>query len=364
MHDIDTLLDQQNKPPLVFEDALKRMLQSTAGRLGEDFIHRLVVELCQTLHLDVAIIARFHEKDRSKLQTIAVYADGQPQDNFQFGLQGSFCQQVIDDKKSIIESAAQKAFARDLMMLEFNIESGMGVVLKDSANHAIGVLLGLSHCPLHDKQLVNSIFDVFAFRVSSELERQAINQNLRNEVIINQTQIDSVPALMFMLDRHGRFIRWNHYFRSKFGYTRQQIENQSMLMTVQETDRKRIELELEEVFAKGRGSVYVNGVTNSGEVVPLLATAESTTYQGEPVIVGVALDMSEQQVVERNLLRSQGRLATVSNILPSRSSACCIPSRRIPASHFQWSIATSRRSKLSPVAASALPCWPGANAYP
>ena len=304
-----TDLTHQVHTDLDFEKALKTMLRSTAGRLGEDFLHGLSQEMCRALGLDAVVIARCGEQKQADIRTVAVFASQKPQDNFNFDLAGSFCERVIRENSVSIASGVQQSFPRDILLLELNVEGAIGVTLCDSYDNIIGVLIGFCQTPLKDIPLLTSILEVFSFRISSELERQSINQNLRNEVIINQTQLDSVPALMFMLNSEGQFLRWNQYFSSKFGYTHQEMVEQHILMAVHETDRKRIELEIEAVFEKGSGSVYLNGVTKHGEIVPMLATAEATIYQGESVIVGVALDMTEQQTVERNLLRSQGRLA-------------------------------------------------------
>jgi len=301
--------DPQDPQAIDFEKTLKAMLQSTAGRLGEDFLHRLAQELCQALGLDAAIIARNIPSTPYKLHTVAVFADGKPQDNFDYDVTGTLSERIFADRKVCINKEAQRHFPRDISLIELSAESCIGVTLTDSLDQVIGVLIGLSRQPLEQIDVITSMLEVFSFRVASELERQAINQNLRNEVIINQTQLDSVPALMFMLSKDGRFLRWNQYFSSKFGYTHEQMANDNILMAVHETDRKRIELEIEAVFKNGSGTVYLNGVTSSGEMVPMLATAEATSYNNEPVVVGVALDMTEQQNVERNLLRSQGRLA-------------------------------------------------------
>ena len=299
----------QYKEPEQFEATLKAILQTTAGKLGQDFVHSLVEALCQSLSLSTAIVARWADKSQNAIQTVTNYSEQQHKQNFQFKLKGSFCESVLNRHSYHIKNNALEQFPQDLVLLEFKANGCFGVTLKDSNDQPIGFLLALCHQPLIDPPLLKSVFQIFSFRVAAELERQSIIQNLRNEVIINQTQLDSVPALMFMLDRSGRFLRWNQYFKSQFGFSHRQMLEEPIWMAIHESDRKRIELELEQIFTQGHGTLYVNCVTKKGEVIPMLATAEATTYKNEPVIVGVALDMTEQQSVEHNLLRSQGRLA-------------------------------------------------------
>ncbi len=295
--------------PEFFENALKKILRATVGKLGENFLHGLIKAFCETLKLDYAVIGRWEEKMEAIVHSIAVYGNGCSQDNFKYDVKNSPLESAFKNAHSYTISKALTHFPQDLFINETKSNGYVAVKLTDTKGQIIGVLFAVSRQPIENSFLVSSIFEIFSFRVAAELERQSITQNLENEVKINQAQLDSVPALMFMLNRKGKFLRWNQYFHSKFGYSESEIPRKNVLSTIHESERKRVEIEIEKVFSVGSGAIYVNGITKDGTIVPMLATVEATTYDDEPVIVGVALDMTEQQNVERNLLRSQGRLA-------------------------------------------------------
>lgn len=309
MHEINSDAKSVNYTQSDFEKVLKNLLNSTAGRLGKDFLQGIAKEMCRNLDLDALIIAEINPEKPGLVSTVVVYSGDEVHENFEFNTARTVCERVIENQTVIVKHDLPLAFPNDKVLVESGAQGCLALPLKDSGEKIIGALLALTRQALDKSDISANVLEVFAFRIASELERQRITAILRNEVVINQTQLDSAPALMFMVDNQGKFLRWNQYFVSKFGFSHEQMENESIYLVVHETDHKRIELELQAILQQGFGSVFLNGVTVKGEIVPMLATAESAIYKGEPVVVGVALDMTEQQSVERNLLRSQGRLA-------------------------------------------------------
>jgi diguanylate cyclase (GGDEF)-like protein/PAS domain S-box-containing protein len=295
--------------PKDFEPVIKQMLQGMAGKMGADFLHALAAQLCISLKLDSALIGRWQDESKTTIQTLAVSFEGNKQENFRYSLANSVCQKTLEAGVYAIDYNAQSDFPKDLNIRQQDAQGYVGVTLLDSANNNIGIIQVCSKQGLTNSSLILSLLQIFAYRVSLELERQTIIHNLRDEVSINQAMLDSAPALMFMIDKEGNFLRWNEYYRSKMGYSKQDILELNVLGLIHENDRLRVKIEIEKVFSVGSGSLYINGLSKSGEIVPLLSTAQVAEYDGNKVIVGVALDMTEQQKVEHNLLRSQGRLA-------------------------------------------------------
>jgi len=292
-----------------FERLLKKILQGMSGRLGEDFLAAFVQMLCENFELDYAIIGRWKEECETHLETLAIYGENRILENVSYELSDTPCEITKKEGYCCISENVQTLFPQVQALVDLNIQGYLSVSLNDTHNKPIGALIVLTHQPLKKIKLIKSVLQIFAYRVASELERQSIIQNLIDEVSINQALLDSAPALMFMLDQDGRFLRWNRYYLSKFGYTAEDMLHHDSMIAVHEFDRKRVELEIKNIFETGSGVLYINGMTKKGEVVPLLTTALVSQYEGKPVIVGVAMDMTEQQDIEHNLLRSQGRLA-------------------------------------------------------
>ncbi len=292
-----------------FESMLKEILSATAGRFGDAFLSALVKELSYSLTLDAVVIAKCCFEEQRQAEILACFINGDFQKAFALDAKSELLREVVTSGPVAISDCAQTQYPDESLLKDLSAEAFFGVALKDSHGKDLGVLFATAKKAVHHIALTRSLLQIFSFRIASELERQSISRHLEQEVVVNQAQLDSVPALMFMLDEEGRFLRWNRYFSSKFGYSRDRMTRESVFGAVHPTDRRRLELELKAIFETGAGTIYLSGLTRDGSSVPLLATAQTAQYEGRQVVVGVALDMTEQQNVERNLLRSQGRLA-------------------------------------------------------
>ena len=90
---MQTLTDINNDQHLVdFEKLLNKILHSMSGRLGEDFLAAFVQTLCENFELDYAIIGRWKEDQETHLDTLAVYGDHKPLENFIYELTGTPCE--------------------------------------------------------------------------------------------------------------------------------------------------------------------------------------------------------------------------------------------------------------------------------
>lgn len=309
MQPIETTLTDTSPDSVSFKKALKAVLGATAGRFGNEFHQALLKELSHSLNLDSLLIGRIENPKTDQIRSLAVFSNEQIRHNFNYQLSLSPCQKTLIEGIYYIPNNVKQHYPNNEALLHSNLQGYLGVTLNNSKNQPIGVLACYFQQPIEQLSLAISILQVFAYRIAAELERQLITQNLLNEINVNQTQIDAVPALMFMLNHKGQFLRWNKYFRSKFGYTHKQMQLLSVINAVHSDDRLRVTAEIETIFSQGSGTFYLNGLTCHNQAVPLLVNAQTTQYEEIEVIVGVALDMSEQQKTERNLLRSQGRLA-------------------------------------------------------
>ncbi|MGX5200527.1 EAL domain-containing protein [Aliikangiella sp. IMCC44632] len=292
-----------------FERAVKVLLRATAGKLGESFLHALTHKLMQVFELDAVVIARWQNKTMQRLECISDYSVMPSNCEVSFDFKGSHFETILKHGFYLVNNHAVAEFSQDSLIQNIGSQAFVGCSLVDSQRNTVGFLVAYKKSPIKNTTLITTTLEVFAIRVAAELERQDIHLELKNEVRLNQTQLNSAPAFMFMLDREHKFLRWNEYFFSRLGYQPEDIHDTVFTCFVAQQDRRRIEIEIEQIFEQQQGSVYLNILSKTGDLVPLLVTADITFYENQSVFVAVALDMTEQQSVERNLLRSQGRLA-------------------------------------------------------
>lgn len=129
-------------------------------------------------------------------------------------------------------------------------------------------------------------------RAQTELSEQ---KQLLNEVI------NSLPGLFVLCDVGGRFLMWNRRLEQLSGYSSDQIRNLSPLKLVAAEHRTRIAERIREVFKHGAGSINADFLRRDGQRIAHHFTARRLDWHGQPTLIGVAVDVTEQQQAQQLL---------------------------------------------------------------
>ena len=113
--------------------------------------------------------------------------------------------------------------------------------------------------------------------------------------------IDALPDVFYIFDRDRRLLQWNHHLRRLTGYTDGEIE--SMLATdfIEPSEAPLVEERIRHAFVHGAASVVVTLVAKGGRRTPYLFTGYRNDRSGDPVIVGMGIDMTEEVERRRQL---------------------------------------------------------------
>ena len=171
---------------------------------------------------------------------------------------------------------------------------------------------------------LNAWFDVSAYPsvtglsvyfrdVTERRERQQAVRDREREIEAHKDYIDDVlntiDDLFYVLDREGRFQRWNESVCSVTGYTDEEIEEMGPLEFFVEEDRERIADNINEAFETGSVRVEASVRTKSGDRIPMEFVASViNTPDDESMITGIGRDISERKQRQRQLEESNERL--------------------------------------------------------
>lgn len=155
------------------DTALVQITQGVSTATGEAFFYSLVKNLTQALSVDVAFICLVVGSNLAALKTIALCDRGQMVENFEYNLEGTPCQIVIQGKQTCsYPRNIQTYFPQDAILSEMGIESYVATPVFDSTGTLLGSLGVMDRKPLGNVHLVESLLTLFAVRISAELERQ------------------------------------------------------------------------------------------------------------------------------------------------------------------------------------------------
>ncbi|HLP96973.1 MAG TPA: PAS domain S-box protein [Sideroxyarcus sp.] len=138
------------------------------------------------------------------------------------------------------------------------------------------------------------------------LDRLSSGEQVARENDFRKELIESLPGVFYMIDLRGQFLMWNRNLEQVLQLDREAIAMKHPLDLFEGDDKARIEAAIHKVFEQGEVSVEAVLVAKDGKKMPYHFTGRRVEHQGEPVLVGMGLDIGEQREsmrVTRMLLR-------------------------------------------------------------
>lgn len=151
------------------EDINVFLAQSSFGvtRLSFD---TLAQYLAENLTMDFVCIDRL-DPDGLTAHTVAVWHDGNFQDNISYALQDTPCGQLVNQEACCYPANVRHFFPKDQALRDMNAESYIGVTLFDHAGYPIGLIAVIGRNPLQNRKFAESALQLIAIRASGEMER-------------------------------------------------------------------------------------------------------------------------------------------------------------------------------------------------
>ena len=171
------------------EDHLLNIARGVSATTGETFFHSLVAHLVKSLHADYAFVGGLVPGATDRIHTLAVNAQGERSENFEYGLLGTPCQNVVGNETCSYPSAVQAQFPDDHMLQQMGVEAYVGTPLFGAKGEALGLMSVLYRHPVDQEGLIVSTLEIFAARAAAELQRLRTEQALRySEIMLERAQ--------------------------------------------------------------------------------------------------------------------------------------------------------------------------------
>ncbi len=201
------------------EEALRNVVVAAAVDDYENIFSTIVTNLAKALQVREAFVGQII--DNGKIKSIAFYRDHKIIENFEYELEGTPCSYVLQYDKCIFPKNVANLFPLDIALKARNMESYMGMVLKNSKGEHLGIIV-----ILHDKELTQvaeaeSILSLFSYRAASELERKYAEDTLRDNQANLSALVENTRDIIWAIDNtyHLVFIngQFEREFKSAFG---------------------------------------------------------------------------------------------------------------------------------------------------
>jgi PAS domain S-box-containing protein len=160
------------------DDAQQFLLLCGSRPTGEDFFKSLARYLAQHLGMDFVCIDRLMG-DGLAAKTVAIYDDGQFQNNVNYTLKDTPCGDVVGKTICCFPKAVRQLFPKDEVLQKMMAESYVGTTLWSFDGKPIGLIAVIGRKPLASTRLAESVLKLVAVRAAGELERKQIEMDLQ-----------------------------------------------------------------------------------------------------------------------------------------------------------------------------------------
>jgi PAS domain S-box-containing protein len=140
-------------------------------------------------------------------------------------------------------------------------------------------------------------------------ERKEAERALRRAREFSAHVIDAIPGVFFVLDRQGKYLRWNRNLENLTGLAPDRLAQTEGLIRLHPEDRQRVTDAIDAVFANGSAETEARGfLGRSQEVRHFYLTGRRMELDGVAYLVGSGVDITERKEAEAARARLESQL--------------------------------------------------------
>jgi PAS domain S-box-containing protein len=186
------------------EDALRAIVEGTAGKTGADFYRACTQYLAEIFEVRYTFLTKLLDQSFSKSQMISLWTGGELIEPYEMDLAGTPCLATYQNSWGIFPKDLQIHFPTASALAVLKGESYISVVIRDFTGKIIGNLGVIDTKPLPtDTTTLQFILQLFANRIAAEMKRQddedKIFDNNQRLELINQ-------ELLYATHRKNEFL--------------------------------------------------------------------------------------------------------------------------------------------------------------
>lgn len=189
-----------------------------------DFFVTILKALGDAIGAEHVFISLLSADDPTQATTHTYLKSGVLQDNFSYLVTDTPCQEVVADNLCVITSGVKESYAHNPIFSALNIESYMGIGIRNAQGNLVGILIAMAEHPLPISPQINSLLLIFADRIGGELRRAQDQEKIYNLAFFDpltrlpnrrmlQDRLKLLTAQSERLDQHGAllFIDIDHF---------------------------------------------------------------------------------------------------------------------------------------------------------
>ena len=281
-------------------DVLHTLLMTIDSTSNHEFLCACMKNLATTFNTRFAFVGIFTDNTQTSIRTLAVWDDDHIADNFNYDLQGTPCQNVLDENMELVCTAAAEEYPEDELLIQMGIASYFGAPLKSPSNKVLGILAIMDTQAVSPQPWNKPILGLYAKHIAAELERNASQEEL---VLAENVFNKSIQAIM-ITDKEGTILRVNPAFTRITGYSsKDAIGHNPRLLRSGKHDEKFYQAFWSSILDMNSWQGEIWNRRKNGEIFPAWQTItavrdpQGNLYQ----FISIFSDITEKKVSEEHI---------------------------------------------------------------
>ncbi|MBC7886999.1 MAG: PAS domain S-box protein [Ferruginibacter sp.] len=136
-------------------------------------------------------------------------------------------------------------------------------------------------------------------------------QKLLKEKELSDSIINSLPAVFYLYNKEGKFLRWNNNFEMVTGYTGEEISKLHPLDLFDDEEKSLLDEKIKNVFIAGHDAVEANLLLKNKQKIPYYFSGMKIDYEGEICLMGFGLDFSDKLLSDKLIKESEQKFRSL-----------------------------------------------------
>ncbi|MDM9381306.1 PAS domain S-box protein [Chlorogloeopsis sp. ULAP01] len=298
------------------EVALSLIVEGTAAKTGDEFFSSCVRYLAQVLQVHHAVVTECIDETKTKARTLAVWLDKQSEENFEYEVRGTPCEQVLQGYLCYYPQKIQTLFPDDTDLVTVGAESYLGVPLINASGKILGHLAVIDNEPMVDDPGRELILRIFAARAGAELERKRAEQALQKSELKFRTMVENASDIISLMTLEGKITYVSPNMTGIMGYNVAELEEKYFAPFIHPDDVAVSFTTLQKIVEfGGNQSTEVRARHKNGSWRWLGSNVSKVvTLSGDEFIITCARDITERKIAEEALERRAQAESLLSSI--------------------------------------------------
>lgn len=123
--------------------------------------------------------------------------------------------------------------------------------------------------------------------------------------------INNLPAIFYLYNKDGKFLRWNKNFEMVSGYSSEEMKKVHPLEFFDDSEKVLLSEKINNVFIQGEDHVEANFITKIKQKIPYYFSGIKIDYEGEECLMGFGLDFSDKVKAEKTIKESEEKFRSL-----------------------------------------------------